>query len=398
MTGVALVVWRSRRLGPLAVEPLPVRGQGRRDDAQPRAPLPPGRRPPPRRGGPAVRRPGPDWPSAWRLPHHTDARVLAAAVAEHTGRRSTRSRPCSGPMPPHPPTTATWPTWPDSWTSSTERCPTHDRPHQTGAPPRPPTAGRRATTARARLAAVRAEVAKAVVGQDAAVSGLLVALLCGGHVLMEGVPGVAKTLLVRSLAAALSVRHQPGAVHPRPDARRHHRLDGDRRRTRRAVLPRGPRVHQPAPGRRDQPHPTQDPVGAARGDGGGAGVGGRRLPRPARAVPGRRDPEPGGVRGHLPPARGPARPLPAQGRAPGPGAGRGARDRAASRDRLRPARRRRVGGDGGRRRRRTSRPDGGPSAGCSSRPRSRATSSTSRGRPVRHRPSGSAPARAARCR
>jgi MoxR-like ATPase len=60
--------------------------------------------------------------------------------------------------------------------------------------------------ARARLSAVRTEVSKAVVGQDAAVSGLLVALLCGGHVLMEGVPGVAKTLLVRSLAAALSVR------------------------------------------------------------------------------------------------------------------------------------------------------------------------------------------------
>jgi MoxR-like ATPase len=60
--------------------------------------------------------------------------------------------------------------------------------------------------ARERLAAVRSEVAKAVVGQDAAVSGLLVALLCGGHVLMEGVPGVAKTLLVRSLAAALSVQ------------------------------------------------------------------------------------------------------------------------------------------------------------------------------------------------
>jgi MoxR-like ATPase len=59
---------------------------------------------------------------------------------------------------------------------------------------------------RDRLASVRTEVAKAVVGQDAAVSGLLVALLCGGHVLMEGVPGVAKTLLVRSLAGALSVQ------------------------------------------------------------------------------------------------------------------------------------------------------------------------------------------------
>ena len=62
-----------------------------------------------------------------------------------------------------------------------------------------------AEQARQRLAQVRTEVAKVVVGQDAAVSGLLVALLCGGHVLMEGVPGVAKTLLVRSLAAALDV-------------------------------------------------------------------------------------------------------------------------------------------------------------------------------------------------
>jgi hypothetical protein len=52
---------------------------------------------------------------------------------------------------------------------------------------------------------VRAEVAKAVVGQDAAVAGLLVGLLARGHILLEGVPGVAKTLLVRSLAAALAI-------------------------------------------------------------------------------------------------------------------------------------------------------------------------------------------------
>ncbi len=57
----------------------------------------------------------------------------------------------------------------------------------------------------ARLAAVRSEVAKAVVGQDAAVTGLVVALLAGGHVLLEGVPGVAKTLLVRALAASLEL-------------------------------------------------------------------------------------------------------------------------------------------------------------------------------------------------
>jgi MoxR-like ATPase len=59
--------------------------------------------------------------------------------------------------------------------------------------------------AREALLALRAEVAKAVVGQDAAVSGLVVALLCEGHVLLEGVPGVAKTLLVRTLARTLQL-------------------------------------------------------------------------------------------------------------------------------------------------------------------------------------------------
>ena len=58
---------------------------------------------------------------------------------------------------------------------------------------------------RAALAEVRTEVAKAVIGQDSVVSGLLIALICEGHVLLEGVPGVAKTLLVRTLASALSL-------------------------------------------------------------------------------------------------------------------------------------------------------------------------------------------------
>ena len=59
--------------------------------------------------------------------------------------------------------------------------------------------------ARQALLALRAEVAKAVVGQDAAVTGLIIALLCRRHVLLEGVPGVAKTLLVRALAASLAL-------------------------------------------------------------------------------------------------------------------------------------------------------------------------------------------------
>ena len=55
------------------------------------------------------------------------------------------------------------------------------------------------------LGRLRTEVGKAVVGQDAVVGGVVIALLCGGHVLLEGVPGVAKTLLVRALATALDL-------------------------------------------------------------------------------------------------------------------------------------------------------------------------------------------------
>ncbi len=52
---------------------------------------------------------------------------------------------------------------------------------------------------------VRQEVDKAVIGQAGTVTGLLVALLARGHVLLEGVPGVAKTLVVRSFAHALGL-------------------------------------------------------------------------------------------------------------------------------------------------------------------------------------------------
>ncbi|WP_443069972.1 AAA family ATPase [Subtercola sp. YIM 133946] len=71
--------------------------------------------------------------------------------------------------------------------------------------PAPQPARRSNDELRLALSRVRTEVGKAVVGQDGAVSGLLVALLARGHVLLEGVPGVAKTLLVRALAATLSL-------------------------------------------------------------------------------------------------------------------------------------------------------------------------------------------------
>lgn len=73
--------------------------------------------------------------------------------------------------------------------------------HSRGAPT--PAGPDSADSVRDALLALRAEIAKIVVGQEAVVSGLVIALLCRGHVLLEGVPGVAKTLLVRTLAAAL---------------------------------------------------------------------------------------------------------------------------------------------------------------------------------------------------
>ena len=60
-------------------------------------------------------------------------------------------------------------------------------------------------TAREAIGRVREEVAKAIVGHEGAVTGLLTALLVRGHVLLEGVPGTAKTLLTKALAAALDL-------------------------------------------------------------------------------------------------------------------------------------------------------------------------------------------------
>ncbi|OJY88739.1 MAG: AAA family ATPase [Lysobacterales bacterium 63-13] len=56
-----------------------------------------------------------------------------------------------------------------------------------------------------KLAALRDSIAEAIVGQDEVVEQLLIGLLAGGHCLLEGVPGLGKTLLVRSLGEALNL-------------------------------------------------------------------------------------------------------------------------------------------------------------------------------------------------
>ena len=53
---------------------------------------------------------------------------------------------------------------------------------------------------------VKAQVGRLIVGQEEVVDGVLTALMCGGHVLLEGVPGLGKTMLVKSLGEALNLQ------------------------------------------------------------------------------------------------------------------------------------------------------------------------------------------------
>jgi MoxR-like ATPase len=55
---------------------------------------------------------------------------------------------------------------------------------------------------------LRTEIGQAVIGQDAVIERMLVALLANGHVLLEGMPGLAKTLLIKSLGTALGVQFE----------------------------------------------------------------------------------------------------------------------------------------------------------------------------------------------
>jgi MoxR-like ATPase len=211
--------------------------------------------------------------------------------------------------------------------------------------------------ARTALSALRAEVGKAVVGQDAAVTSLVIALICRGHVLLEGVPGTAKTLLVRCFAKALRIETK--RVQFTPDL-----MPGDitgsliyDSRTAQFTFREGPVFTNLmlADEINRTPPKTQAALLEAMEER-QVSVDGtpRPLPEPVHR---RRHPEPGGVRGHLPAARGAAGPVPDED--PDRPAGAERRDRGAqpARRRLRPARPGRRGAAAGGRSRR---PPAGP--------------------------------------
>ena len=64
---------------------------------------------------------------------------------------------------------------------------------------------RRIDSARRTYAEVKAEIARVIVGHEELIEQVFVALVCGGHCLLEGVPGLGKTLMVRSLGEILSL-------------------------------------------------------------------------------------------------------------------------------------------------------------------------------------------------
>ena len=74
---------------------------------------------------------------------------------------------------------------------------------QTGGQP----LGQQAEFLSEKMSEVRLEISKAIVGQTEVVDGVLIALLAGGHVLLEGAPGLGKTMLVRTLAQAVALKY-----------------------------------------------------------------------------------------------------------------------------------------------------------------------------------------------
>jgi MoxR-like ATPase len=121
---------------------------------------------------------------------------------------------------------------------------------------------------------------KVVVGQEDAIDGMIVALLARGHVLLEGVPGTAKTLMVRTLAASVGLSFRRIQFTPDlmpSDVVGTHIFD---LQDRRVPLDARAHLHGAAAGRRDQPRAGQDAERAARGDAGAAGLDRWQAPRP----------------------------------------------------------------------------------------------------------------------
>lgn len=78
-----------------------------------------------------------------------------------------------------------------------------------------------------KIGALREEIARVIVGNREVVDGVLTCMLAGSHALLEGVPGLGKTMLVRTLAESVGLEFLAHPVHSGPNAGGHHRYHGD---------------------------------------------------------------------------------------------------------------------------------------------------------------------------
>jgi len=98
-------------------------------------------------------------------------------------------------------------------------------------------------------------------GKAEAVRLALIVLLAEGHLLIEDVPGVGKTMLAKALARSIDGTVAADPVHPRPAAERHHRGQRLQPGAARVRVQAGAGVREHRGRRRDQPGLAQDPVG-----------------------------------------------------------------------------------------------------------------------------------------
>ena len=164
-----------------------------------------------------------------------------------------------------------------------------------------------------RLNAVRREIAKVIVGQDDVVEGVLICLLASGHVLLEGVPGLGKTTLLRTLARTLNLKYSRIQFTPDlmpADIVGSMIIETGERGAKQLRFQPGPDFRQPGAGRRNQPRHAQNPIRAARGHAGAHRDQRHQHPSARSAFPGDGHPEPHRDGRHLSSARSAARPLP----------------------------------------------------------------------------------------
>ena len=165
---------------------------------------------------------------------------------------------------------------------------------------------------RASIATLKDEIAKTIVGNETVVDGVLMCLLAGGHALLEGVPGLGKTMLVQDARRGAQPPVLAHPVHARPHAGRHPRHHGHRRDAGRREglrVPEGADLREHRPRRRNQPRDAEDAERAARGDAGASRHRRQAHARARRAVRRPRDAEPARDGRHVPAARSAARSL-----------------------------------------------------------------------------------------